>query len=512
MKTVLTWCLIAMTAFSYAAVKELTQLENTVKEQDLLKTLKTESEGACVRLLPDGSFQIFGIGAATYAAKEPDELLRAQREATLKAKANISKFMSESISSRDRFEEISAKTKVVTEEGKSMEATINREALQQMFTNVSLVSEALLRGVVVLGSEKEQFQEGGIYRVVVGVSSRSLQAPAANEQPAAQTPQNSQNNPPAQGQTQPQTAPQPPAPAPKAASNITPEGWIEAVGYGKDRPSAVSAALLEALRQFFGERIESNSAVKESYNTIKNNLENTVKNDKSEEINTKSVTSGWIQEYRILEVKTLPDGRIEARIVALVPVQKNNTVSVVMVCYPVMRSLADDTKVFETGPNTRLSGLDLCRRIAQSLTRSMVQTNAFVVIDFDEINRVAAQNKMNEEMIKNGLSPMSEYAKLGQVLTADYILSTMVDDFSYSRKMVYNSELRKFESKHSLSMHFAYKLTSVTTGATVFSDDLTVELAPDEISRLLEKSDKPDLVYELMKKACAIISSRFRAQ
>ncbi len=508
MKTMLTWCLIAMTALSYAVVKELTQLENTVKEQDLIKTLKTESEGACVRLLPDGSFQIFGIGAATYAAKDPDELLRAQREATLKAKANISKFMSESISSRDRFEEISAKTKVVTAEGKSMEAVVNREALQQMFTNVSLVSEALLRGVVVLGSEKEQFQEGGIYRVIVGVSSRSLQAPPANEQPAAQVPQ---NNPPAQGQTQPQSAP-PPAPAAKAASNITPEGWIEAVGYGKDRPSAVSAALLEALRQFFGERIESNSAVKESYNAIKNNLENTVKNEKSEEINTKSVTSGWIQEYRILEVKTLPDGRVEARIVALVPVQKNNTVSVVMVCYPVMRSLADDTKVFETGPNTRLSGLDLCRRIAQSLTRSMVQTNAFVVIDFDEINRVAAQNKMNDDMIKNGLAPMSEYAKLGQVLTADYILSTMVDDFSYARKMVYNSELRKFESKHSLSMRFVYKLTSVTNGATVFSDDLTVELTPDEISRLLEKSDKPDLVYELMKKACVIISSRFRAQ
>lgn len=507
MKTVLTWCLIAMTALSYAAVKELTQLENTVKEQDLIKTLKTESEGACVRLLPDGSFQIFGIGAATYAAKDPDELLRAQREATLKAKANISKFMSESISSRDRFEEISAKTKVVTAEGKSMEAVVNREALQQMFTNVSLVSEALLRGVVVLGSEKEQFQEGGIYRVIVGVSSLSLQSQAANEQPATQA-----GNPPPQRQGPPQAAPQQPAAAPKAAGNITPEGWIEAVGYGKDRPSAVSAALLEALRQFFGERIESNSAVKESYNAIKNNLENTVKTEKSEEINTKSVTSGWIQEYRILEVKTLPDGRFEARIVALVPVQKNNTVSVVMVCYPVMRSLADDTKVFETGPNTRLSGLDLCRRIAQSLTRSMVQTNAFVVIDFDEINRVAAQNKMNDDMIKNGLAPMSEYAKLGQVLTADYILSTMVDDFSYARKMVYNNELRKFESKHSLSMRFVYKLTSVTTGATVFSDDLTVELTPDEISRLLEKSDKPDLVYELMKKACAIISSRFRAQ
>jgi len=510
MKTVLTWCLIAMTAFSYAAVKELTQLENTVKEQDLIKTLKTESEGACVRLLPDGSFQIFGIGAATYAAKDPDELLRAQREATLKAKANISKFMSESISSRDRFEEISAKTKVVTEEGKSMEASVNREALQQMFTNVSLVSEALLRGVVVLGSEKEQFQEGGIFRVIVGVSSHSLQTQAANEQPSAQ----SQSAPQKQSQAAPQGQGQKAAPAaaaPKTA-NITPEGWIEAVGSGKDRPSAVSAALLEALRQFFGERIESNSAVKENYNAIKTNLENTVKNEKSEEINTKSVTSGWIQEYRILEVKTLPDGRFEARIIALVPVQKNNTVSVVMVCYPVMRSLADDTKVFETGPNSRLSGLDLCRRIAQSLTRSMVQTNAFVVIDFDEINRVAAQNKMNEEMIKNGLAPMSEYAKLGQVLTADYILSTMVDDFSYSRKMVYNTELRKFESKHSLSMHFLYKLTSVSSGATVFSDDLTVELTPDEINRLLEKSDKPDLVYELMKKACAIISSRFRGQ
>lgn len=481
-----------------------TELMKTVK-QGVGKDLENTPDGVTIRLLPNGGFQIFAVGTGTYDFDDVDDVADAQKEATLKAKANLAKFMNESLSTDEKLEEMSSKVKKVSSENGQTSAKVEKTSAKKALTSIKNSSSALLKGVIVLASSKIPGKgTTGTFRVMVGVSSKTLEAVGKMVEGTA-----------AAGAPAPQAAPAAPAaatgtqaaPASSGAAPGLPEGWIECIGNGSDRQSAVAAALTEGIQQVYGLSLQNDSKMKERMKKLKVNTKALRVSSKETESNTLTKTAGFVKEYRIIEVKEIGGGRMEAKIHALIVNPRAGGVVAVMLYKPDM-PLEDLTKTYDVGPKRRLSGSDIAGVVGKTFNRAFSGANKFLVLDMDDLEKVVGQQKMAKSMVESGLAPSQELMKAGQLLTADYILTSTIEDLKYSRKIGMNKKTKKFGPIYKMSIRLNYKLTNVTTGQSMMSEVISATLDSDEISAILAEDEEADLLLALMRKLTGILNGK----
>ena len=135
-----------------------------------------QPDGVAIFLPPDG-FQIFARGTGTYDFDDVDERQDAMKEAVLKAKANLAKFMKEKITTEEAFASASKKVKSITSHGQTQTANVTKESVK---TNAEIIrnsADAILKGVIVLKEQKIPHQgSSGEIQVTVGISSKTLKA------------------------------------------------------------------------------------------------------------------------------------------------------------------------------------------------------------------------------------------------------------------------------------------------------------------------------------------------
>lgn len=135
-----------------------------------------QPDGAAIKMKDDGSFQIFARGTGTYDFNDVDDINDAKKEAVLKAKAALAKFMNEKLSTEEGFAEASKKTKSMTTDGQSKSVNTSKESVKTSATLIKNHAEALLKGVITLKTVKIARGEGGEVQATVGVSSKTLKA------------------------------------------------------------------------------------------------------------------------------------------------------------------------------------------------------------------------------------------------------------------------------------------------------------------------------------------------
>lgn len=145
---------------------------NPVVEEDL-----AEPDGVSLALADDGSYQIFARGTGTYDFGEEDDRQEALQEATLKAKANLAKFLNETIATDASVENFSKKAKTLTKEGGITSATVSKEQVKTQTTAIRNSSQAILTGAITLETRRIPGSgDSGTYQVTVGVSSKTIGA------------------------------------------------------------------------------------------------------------------------------------------------------------------------------------------------------------------------------------------------------------------------------------------------------------------------------------------------
>lgn len=472
------------------------ELLQTVQKQGIAQDLANAPDGVTIRLTPDGGFQIFAVGTGTYDFDDVDDVMDAQNEATLKAKANLAKFMNESLSTDEKIESMSKKVKAIGIQNGETSTSLNKVSVKTALTSIRNSSAALLKGVIVLSSSKVPAKgTSGTYRVMVGVSSKTLAAVgkvvngiAQAEVPAAEV-----------------------SAATSAASSASsgnadlPEGWIKCVGYGADRISAVTAALTEGVQQVYGVSLQNDAKIRERIKKLKINMKTLRIGVKENESNTLTQTAGFVKEYRIISVKNVGDGKIEAIVYALIVNPRAGGVVAVMLHKPDM-VLENLTKNYNLGPNRRLSGSEIATVVGKAFNRAFAGANKFLVLDMEDLAKVVNQQQMAKSMVDAGLAPSAELMKAGQLLTADYILTSTIEDLKYSRKLGMNKKTKKFGPVYHMSIRMNYKLTDVTTGRSLFSNVITAQLGSDEIAALLSDNEDCDLLLALMTKVTTILN------
>ena len=135
-----------------------------------------QPDGVAITIKPDGTFQIFARGTGTYDFNDPDDIKDARRDGTLRAKANLAKFMKEKVSSAEGLDEISKKSKSMTSDGQVQKVAVSKESLKIATESIRNSAEAILTGVITLKDQKVPRGSGGEIQVTVGVSSKTLAA------------------------------------------------------------------------------------------------------------------------------------------------------------------------------------------------------------------------------------------------------------------------------------------------------------------------------------------------
>ena len=476
------------------------ELMQTVQKQGVAQELENAPDGVTIRLLPNGGFQIFAVGTGTYDLDDVDDIADAQKEAVLKAKANLAKFMKESLSTDEKLEEMSSKVKKISSENGETSAKVEKTSVKNTLTTIRNSSSALLKGVITLSSAKVPGKgTSGVYRVMVGVSSKTLEAVGKLVEGTAVAG--------SAQQSQPQASDPSAGSSGAAATAGLPDGWIECIGNGSDRQSAVSAALTEGIQQVYGLALQNNSKLTERMKKLKVNTTALRVSEKSAESNTLTQTAGFVKEYKIIEVKEVNGGQLEARIHAFITNPRAGGAVAVMLYRPDM-PLEDISKNYDIGPKRRLSGSDIAAVVGKAFNRAFSGANKFIVLDMEDLEKIVGQQKMAASMVESGLAPSQELMKAGQLLTADYILTSTIEDLKYSRKIGMDPKTKKFGPVYKMSIRLNYKLTNVTTGQSMMSEVVTATLGSDEISALLAEDEDADLLLALMGKITAIINGK----
>jgi len=135
-----------------------------------------QPDGVAITVKPDGTFQIFARGTGTYDFNDPDDIKDARRDGTMRAKANLSKFLKEKVASKEGLDEISKKSKSMTSDGQVQKVAVSKESVKIATESIRNESDAILTGVITLKDQKVPRGNGGEIQVTVGISSKTLKA------------------------------------------------------------------------------------------------------------------------------------------------------------------------------------------------------------------------------------------------------------------------------------------------------------------------------------------------
>ena len=454
-------------------------------------------DGVAVRLPPDGSFMVLSAATASYDFGDADDLLQAKRNAAALAKAALAKFMKEQIASESAMDESTEVVKSMSSEDGKQTSSVDKETARKTLDSIRTSADALLQGVATLADAKIPGQgTAGEVRVLVGVSSKTLEAldrmrAATGQAPAAAASAASGAASGADG-------------APTANGEVAPDGWLVCVGSGKTRYSAVRAALIEGVSMFYGESLSQDARFKARFESFKKDGVETSEREKESESETMTSTSGFVRQYRVVEVKELGGGLREATVRALF-VDPHAGGATALLVAPTELPLSEKTKVFQLGPKTRLSGAELASKLDGALASAVASANKFLVLTPDALATAGAAGKVAEAMVSGGLAAGSELLRACEAVTADYVLGSTLEDVKWTSKLGMDKASGRFAPQRRLALRAKIRLFDVRKASLAADEEVSAVLEEPEIAALLEEDPDADLLRAALKKISGFV-------
>ena len=464
--------------------------------------LADEPDGAGIKLLDNGGFQILAIGTGIYDFDDPDDVLDAQKEGTLKAKAAIAKFMKEDLSTEEGLSEASKKVKTSESDGENQKTSVSKTSVKESLTKIHNSAAALLKGVIVLKTQKvPDSGTKGVVRVQVGVSSKTLEAVSRAVEGIGSTPSQGAGT-----GASPTASQGDESSSSEGDSSGCPDGWITCVGSGSDRYSAVQAALTEGISMVYGESLASDTRMKERSAKMKSNMSimgkdiNICAKMSSKEVQTDTLTktAGFVKAYRVAQVIE-KGGNQEATVYAYIVNPRAGGTVALLVKKPTM-SISDRTKLYDIGGGKRKSGAEVADLIKFSIPNGLESAGKFIVMTEESIVSAAKSAGLANAMVAVGTASASELNELGQGLTPDYSLASELSDVKYSSKLTMVKGKKGLQKVYKLTMTLKVSLYNDRQSQLVKSEVIKLTLDDGEIKDLLEIDEDADLLSAAVAK------------
>jgi len=168
------------------------------------------------------------------------------------------------------------------------------------------------------------------------------------------------------------------------------------------------------------------------------------------------------------------------------------------------------TKTLSSGysfGNIRISSEEMEQKISHILNTKLTTTNKFAVLDRHYIDKVMQE----KGLVLLGDSSLEEKAKIGNLLGADYILVSTLNEAELTVKEKYLEAIGRKTYEHEAKFKLDYSLIGAATTQIKMSDTITLWLQYDKDVRKLvpnwqdDKIDYRILADELIKSATAPI-------
>ena len=307
------------------------------------------------------------------------------------------------------------------------------------------------------GSESLQSQDGRwVYAIYTfpPLKTASSSRPITREQPANNNPQ-----PPAsRAQQDPQGS------VPECRSDI--ENGLEralVTSTAPDRRVALKLALLEGIERINGVKIEGSSAVKQQYRDavvdLNGKIDQVVEMESSSKDEVYTEANGLIQDFKVLKESRTASGEWELSVCVTVPVfdparprpGKRATVAILpaITADPVLSKFAEE--------------------IVGEVMQGLVGLEGYTILERQHLKSISSELAQLKAGVASGSMNQTEMVKIGQMLSADYLVVGSLQDLSHERWE--ETVLGTKEPRESLAIKSSLRLVNVATSEAAVASE-----------------------------------------
>ena len=244
---------------------------------------------------------------------------------------------------------------------------------------------------------------------------------------------------------------------------------VEVEGFGDSLQSAIDRGLSEAMGRVNGRSIESEVISKNSETlNVKNQTEDYFSSSEYQD-QIKSKTKGVVESYNLVSSNKSSDGLYTAKLqVSIVKFKASKSSNRKRIAVLPLQSRNRCCKINDTNLNEG----PVAEELTASISSYLVQSRKFTVLDRTYEDQMGSE----QSRLASDDVPITELAKLGQELVADYVLVGTINNIFLRKQTRKLSTVDKTITSIVGNASISYRIIDVPTGQIKFSQTFNKDL------------------------------------
>lgn len=244
---------------------------------------------------------------------------------------------------------------------------------------------------------------------------------------------------------------------------------VEVEGMGESLQSAIDRGLTEAMGRVNGRSIESEILSKTSEQVnIKNQTEEYLSSSEYQD-QIKSKTKGIVDSYSVLSSEKLDNNIYKVMLnVSVIKFKPSKSANRKRIAVLDLKSRNGCCRV----GNTDINGVAISEELTAAISSYLVQTRKFTVLD----RAYESQTNKEQDKLKSDDVPITELAKIGQELVADYVLVGTLNNLFLREQTRKLQTVDKSITTITGNAAISYRIIDVPTGQIKFSQTFNKNL------------------------------------
>ena len=244
---------------------------------------------------------------------------------------------------------------------------------------------------------------------------------------------------------------------------------VEVEGVAETLQSAIDRALTEAMGRVNGRSIESEVLSKTSETlSVKNQTEEYLSSTEYQD-EIKSKTKGVVESYNLISSEQLEKNVYKVVLsVSVIKFKASKSANRKRIAVLPLRAREGCCRV----GTTNINGQSFSEELTAAISSYLVQTRKFTVLD----RQYESETNTEQDRLSSDDVPITELAKLGQELVADYVLVGTINNLFLREQQRQMSTVDRTITTIAGNAAVSYRIIDVPTGQIKFSQTLNKSL------------------------------------
>ena len=264
---------------------------------------------------------------------------------------------------------------------------------------------------------------------------------------------------------------------------------VETKGVGDSHQEAINAAVAEAVGRVNGKSVAASNAINKISNSASDGKTKSFKSATEMQRQFSEATNGVVDSYRVVSETQNARGQyvvvVDAKIAKLKLSASASRLKIAVIPF---------------------SGSDsFARNFTNSLVGKLVGSRRFTVLDRQSMADIAGERSV---ATSNALTPVSELARLGSTLAADYIVVGQVEDVDSQIREVYFPSIKKTFKIPEGKATVNFKIIDIATSQVKFADNAILGFDRNSFQKVMGSGMRPTPDIAMAEIASSIIGNK----